>query len=244
MSFQVVNLSNVVAATITATSEATNYPASRMALTTPPYVRGWRSTGTSSQTLTVTFGSSNALVGCVIYDANFTAVSINGSDYTIQKDPWDSLGSSRYKIWIPLSVTASSRSVVIPSQSTTDGAGYFKLGKVHFFTVITELQQNPRPEMGITLIDPQMTTESENGSVFESLPAGPAFIREEWSWLGQHSYATELFTVAGIGAHQPFLLYHDLDNDYETYYMQRLGGVQIQRGNATHDIAMTLRQIP
>jgi hypothetical protein len=243
MSFQVVNLSNVVAATIVATSSATNYPASRLALTTPPFVRGWRSTSTSAQTLTCSF-SSAALVGCMLYDANFSSVQINSVDYTISADPWDSLGTSRRKIWIPLSVTASSRSVVIPSQTPTDGASYFKLGRIHFFTAITELQQNPRPDMGVTLIDPQLTAGDPEQAVFESLPAGPAFIREEWSWLGQHSYATELFTIAGIGAHQPFLLYHDLDADYEAYYMQRLGGVQVRRGNATHDIAMTLKQVP
>jgi hypothetical protein len=73
---------------------------------------------------------------------------------------------------------------------------------------------------------------------------GPGFIREEWSWLGQNSYTTELFTAQKIGRATPFILYHNLGTDSEVYYMQRISEVGIRRGTATYDISMGFRQIP
>ena len=244
MAFQIVNLNNIPSATVGATSSATGFPASRLASTAPPYVRGWRSTGTTTQTLTFTFTGSTSVVGCVLYDANFTSVTVGGVGRTVNPDFFDSFVQNRYKIWVPFTSTASSQSVVIASQTPTDGAAYFKLGRVHFFTAYTELQQNPNPEMGITGIDPQLVAGDPNGSVYESMSRGPGFILEEWSWLGQQSYATELFTIAKIGRANPFILYHNLGTDSQVYYMQRTSEVGARYGTATYDISMSFRQIP
>lgn len=244
MGFQIVNLSNVVPATAGATTSASGFPASRMVSTSPPFVRGWRSTSTSSHTLTFTFSGSTAVVGCVLYDVNFTTADVNGVAQTINADKYDSIVSNRYKIWVPFTATASSQVVTIPGQTPADGAAYFKVGRVHFFTAYTELQQNPNPEMPITTVDPQLTAGDIEGSVYESMSRGPVFIREDWSWLGQTSYATELFTAAKIGRASPFILYHNLGTDSEVYYLQRISDVAIRVGNATRDISMSFRQIP
>lgn len=244
MGFQIVNLSNVAVTTVGATTSATGFPASRLASTSPPFVRGWRSTATTTQTLTFTFGGSTSVVGCALYDVNFTAVTIGGVAQTVSFDPYDSFAANRYKIWVPFTETASSQVVTIPTQTPADGAAYFKVGRVHFFTTYTELQQNPNPEMSITSIDPQVVAGDSDRSVYESMNSGPAFIMEEWSWLGQNAYTPELFTTAKIGAATPFILYHNLGNDYELYYMQRIGEVAIRRSTAIQDIGMTFRQIP
>lgn len=244
MGFQFVNMSAVVSATVGATSSATGFPASRLASTSAPFVRGWRSTSTSSQTLTFTFSGSTSVVGAVLYDANFATATVGGVSRTLSPDPHDSFLTSRYKLWVPFTATASSQTVTIGSQTPTDGAAYFKLGRVHFFTAYTELQQNPRPEMGITGVDPQLIAGDESGSVYESMSRGPGFIREEWSWMGQNSYTTELFTAQKIGRATPFILYHNLGTDSEVYYMQRISEVGIRRGTATYDISMGFRQIP
>jgi hypothetical protein len=184
------------------------------------------------------------VVGAILYDANFTTATVGGSSRTLSPDPYDSFLTNRYKLWVPFTATASSQVVTVGSQATTDGAAYFKLGRVHFFTAYTELQQNPRPEMSITAIDPQLTAGDESGSVFESMSRGPGFIREEWSWLGQTSYTTELFTAQKIGRATPFILYHNLGTDSEVYYMQRTSEVGIRRSTVVQDISMSFRQIP
>lgn len=244
MGFQFVNFNNVPSATVGATSSATGFPASRLASTGAPYVRGWRSTGTSSQTLTFTFSGSTAVVGAVLYDANFTTATVGGVSRTLSPDPYDSFGTNRYKLWVPFTATASSQTVTIGSQATTDSAAYFKLGRVHFFTAYTELQQNPKPDMPITGVDPQLTAGDETGSVYESMNRGPGFIREEWSWLGQNSYTTELFTAAKIGRATPFILYHNLGTDSGVYYFIRTSEVSTKKGTAIQDIGMSFRQLP
>ena len=237
-------MSNVPTATVGATSSASGFPAARLSVKTPPYVRGWRSTSTSTQTLTFTFTGSTAVVGAVLYDANFTSATVGGVGRTLSADKFDSLVTDRYKIFVPFTATASSQTVTIPSQTPTDGASYFKLGKVHFLTAYTELQQNPKPEMPIVQVDPQLTAGDENGAVYESMAKGPGFIRNDWSWLGGFTSATELFSTMKIGRDHIFLLYFNLGSDAEVYYMQRTGEVSIQRGNATYDLSTNFRQIP
>ena len=245
MGFQIASLSQIIVPTgLTPTSAASGFPASRLTETQPPYVRPWRSTSTVEQTLSFTMAST-AIVGCHIYDANFTSVTVASVGRTIQKDPWDSVRTPRYKLWVPLALAAqTAQTVVIPNQATTDGAAYFQCGKIQFVKALTELGQDPRPDMPVSIVSPQLIAQSSNDAVYESTPAGPAFIREEWEVFGSHASVADMFTVAEIGMHEPFLLYHNLGNDYETYYVQRVAEASVVRGHSAKTFSVTLRQIP
>lgn len=245
MGFQIASLSQIIVPTgLSPTSQASGFPASRLTEKQPPYVRPWRSTSTAEQTLSFTMTSTD-IVGCHIYDANFTAVTVASVGRTVKKDPWDSVRTPRYKLWVPLALTAqTSQTVVIPNQATTDGAAYFQCGKIHFVTALTELEQDPRPDMHISIVSPQLVAQSSTDAVYESTPSGSAFMREEWEVFGSHASVADIFTVIEVGMHEPFLLYHNLGNDYETYYVQRVAEAAVVRGHSAKTFSVILRQIP
>lgn len=123
------------------TPSMTNENASYPAINVKEYYNGKvhaRATTTSS-TFTLNFGSSKSLIAVLLVDINFTSVTINGVALTATKNPV----TGRYYIMRVLTFTGSSLSIVIPTQTPTDGAAYVRVGTIACLASKTELTVNP-----------------------------------------------------------------------------------------------------
>jgi hypothetical protein len=88
--------------------------------------RTWRSTSTAQQTITLTFSGSKTVKTLIFDHCNFTSVTIAGISYTLTRDPktW------RYRLNLVRTITGSSITIVVPSQTPTNGVAYFFVGRI------------------------------------------------------------------------------------------------------------------
>lgn len=116
---------NPITHTPTATSEATGYLAVNMA-DYDNLDRTWRSTSTAQQTITLTFSGSKTVKTLILDHCNFTSVTIAGTSYTLTRDPktW------RYRLNLLRTITGSSITIVVPTQTPTNGVSYFFVGRI------------------------------------------------------------------------------------------------------------------
>ena len=226
-----------LSATATASTSAANFPASRLVTVARPFVRPWRSTVATNTTITVSFTSINVAL-ILIYHANFTAITVNGTDYTIEQDPWD----RRYKLAIVRTGALSSISITIPTQTPVDAAGYFQLGRVFGFSSTVELPLNPSAEMPVTIADPQFT--AEGPGVFESQPAGPIFYKEEWSGIWMQTDIATLMNAVNVRGHEYIGVYKNLGRTYECDIRQRRGEESWQYGTTLLTGSPSFQQEP
>lgn len=211
-------------ATAAASTEETNFPASRLVTLARPFVRPWRSTNTMSTTITITLSGSPNVDWIMLYGANFSTVTVAGTPYIIEKHGWD----MRRKLTIIRTGTMASIVIIIASQTPDNGVGYFQLGRVFAFGSYTELSRNPQAEMPFTLHDPQFI--NEGPGVYESHPAGPQYYSEEWSGIWDQSDEANVMDAVNVRGHEFMAVYKNLGRTYECDIRQRRGDESWQYG--------------
>lgn len=224
--------------TVAASTEAANFPASRLVTLSRPFVRPWRSTVATDTTVTVTLGTATEVALILLYHANFTSVTVEGTPHTIGKHPRD----QRYKLAIVRTGSLSSINITIPTQTPVDGASYFQLGRVFAFSAYTELPLNPSAEMPVTLHDPQYT--NEGPGVFESQPAGPLYYTEELSGIWFQSTEETVMHALNVRGHEYVGYYANMGRTYECDIRQRRGDESWQIGTTLLTGSPTFQQEP
>ena len=209
------------------TSQAVNYPASRLVSTIRPF-RAWRSTSTAAQTLIFDLGASVAVAGVCLYAANFTTAdwshaatsggaytAFSGNTYTISEDPVD-----RYrKQWIAESFTHRYIKLVIPNQTPTDGAAYFSLGSVFFLATIQTVpaQSGPTVPMSMTLVQPRYEAGPE--SRLDVMRTGHRYVVQDWTARMKESNFAAWQLLTDYDLSNPTLFYFNRGNTAEVYYL-------------------------
>lgn len=179
------------AASITASSQATGYEASH--LSEPEFLyQPWRSVGTGAATIIVDHGAAKTMNRVTLLDANFTAFTLEQHTSNTWTSPTFTSGPQaigldfyrrHYRRWYERApstpLTLRWTRLVIPAQTPTDGASYFRLGGLHFGT-ITGLPRSPRPGYTGSASDPRVTIEAEGGwrTQYE---VGDPVVQQTWS---------------------------------------------------------------
>lgn len=235
---QYFNVADVLPATAVVSTSQVDSPSSRLVQIGPRWERPWRSTSTTTQSGTIDFLlGSFAVVAFVAYNANFTSIVVHGVTYPISADL-----DGMYKLFKAVSFTTDSVAWSIPSQTTTDGASFFKLGRLLFLTAIHELEECPE-SISREIFDPQITAESELG-VFDTLPAGSPYSRETWTGKYTADTLPNMRVLFNRRAHQWVGLFRNLNTarDYEFCFYHKEGGTRINYGNVTIDMDVNFRQ--
>lgn len=233
------------------TSEATGYPASRLMSRVRPF-RAWRSTSTAEQTLIFDLGASVAVGGVCLYACNFSTAdwsyattsggvytAFSGNTYPINEDAQD-----RYrKLWIAESFTDRYLKLVIPSQTPTDGAGYFSAGTVFVWNTVSELpaQSGPVVPMGMTLVRPRY--EAGPGSRLDSMRTGHRYLVQ--SWTGR-MWETNFAAWQALQEHDlsnPALFFFHRGQSAEAYYMGYTGEWTFELKTRPTVITVQFRQV-
>lgn len=222
----------------TASTSATNFPASRLTVLGRPFVRPWRSTVTTTTTISLGFELDKNVKLILLYHTNFTSVTVDGIAYTIGKHRWD----QRYKLAIIRTGILSSIEITIPTQTPVDGANYFQLGRIFAFDSYVELPANPQSEMPFTLHDPQFV--NEGPGVFESQPAGPLYYSEDWNGIWPQTDENALFDAINVRGHEFIAMYRNLGRTYECDIRQRRGEESWQWGTTLLTGGVSFQQEP
>lgn len=217
---------------VSATSAATNYPASRLVSRTRPF-RAWRSTSTATQTIIMDLGSAVTVVGACLYHCNYSQVFLAHSDNA--GGPWVAFSGSPYataedahdryrKAWC---ATASYSDrylrMIILTETPTDGAAYFFAGTLFVFGAINTLpaQSGPVVPIPMQLIQPRY--EANAGGRVDVLRSGQRYLTQSWTArMKESNYATwkamQLHDLSN-----PTLVYFNRGNTEEVYYVGYTG---------------------
>lgn len=102
--------------------------------------RQFRTVNLNASTITFSFGATKAIKRVFLDDCNFTSCTVAGSAATIARDA----EVQRYKADVALAgFSAASLQIVVPNQVTTDGAAYFRIGRVLCLDTELEPARNP-----------------------------------------------------------------------------------------------------
>lgn len=211
--------------TVSATSNATDYTCSDLANFTN-LRKGWRSTTTAQQTLDFTFSSSQAVVGVVIDDVNFTAIKIGGTDYTISRDA----RVNRYKIYADKTATGSTFQIIVPIQTPIDSSSYFRIGRVMFIISANKilLNQNISWPYPANAEQPYSKTTFESGGV-EIIRLGDYFA---FSCSMKFNYANrttegQILVLNTVNMNTPIVLYENNSDTSKVYVCYKEGGIEV-----------------
>ena len=211
--------------TVTATSSATDYTCSDLAIFTN-LRRCWRSTSTSQQTLDFTFSSSQAVVGVVIDDTNFTAIKVGATDYTISKDT----RVNRYKIYADKTSTGSTFQIIVPTQTPTDGNSFFRIGRIMFIVSANKilLNQNISWPYPANAEQPYLKIPFESGGI-EIVRLGDYFA---FSCSMKFSYANrttegQILALNTVHMNTPIVLYENISDTSKVYVCYKEGSIEV-----------------
>lgn len=225
----------------TASNEDAVYPASNLQDYSHPK-RSYRSTVTSSVNIVCAMASPSSVKAIVLYDCNFTSVTIqaNATDvwtspsfsqtYTIGQDVRTLMG----KIFIDLrsnALTYQYVRILIPSvggaQSIIDGASYFRIGSVMIAGTVLEFQVNPSWPYQYTIDMPIKTNEFETGG-FEQVELGYSRWKASFGWdVIKPNEESDLHTLSQIPRSTCVAFWENMGNTYHTYLCRRMDPVKI-----------------
>lgn len=186
------SLVNLLAtATITASSAQAGYPVSFLAADGTPDIP-WKTTATGDQWALINHGSAKSLVVAAALYANFTSIRLqaNATDVwtsptynellTIGENPGngDAFGNPRYCRWrIPdAALVYQYNRWFIPSQATTDGAAYYRLGAIFAGAIPYPSLRNLRWDYDPTPTQATELVPTVGGAERESI-LGPQYMR-------------------------------------------------------------------
>jgi hypothetical protein len=190
MSSHYVSYANrIESATLTASSAASGYPVSNLAL----YNRGlrWRSTAATDSWVVVDLGSAIAFDRFNLIGANFTS-------FVLQQHTSDSWGAPAWasgtlstvydferrlrRRWYESAAnfTRQFTRVFIPTQTPTDGASYFEVESLWAGT-FAALPRSPRPDYRASVVDPTVRHEADLGKWAVEYETGDSFVVHRWN---------------------------------------------------------------
>lgn len=221
-----------------ATSQATNYPATRVAAILPhPVIRRWRSTSTVQQNIICDFGSSKSVAAIALFGANFqnvtvasspdnvTYTNVTGTGQNLVQDTIDGY----YKWYLACSVTARYMRIRIPaigSNTIYDGASYYTLGSAVFANAVSTWPRDLPTPRDVTLQRSYM----QSGN--DIAPAGPFFITKEINTVLRNDEISQLQTMGLLGEQTPFLWfsnYSDTNASSQVYLLRYKSGMKYSR---------------
>lgn len=209
--------------TVSATSSATDYSCSNLSNFTN-LRRCWRSTSIAQQTLDFTFASSQSIVGVVVDDTNFISITVGGTANTLTKDTW----VNRYKKYSDKTSTGSTFQIIIPNQTPTDGASYFRIGRILFVTSANKilLNQNISWPLPRTSEQPFVKTPFESGGV-EIIKLGDYFA---FSCTMKFNYANrsteeQVKVINTVPMNVPIVLYENNTDTSQVYVCYKEGSI-------------------
>ena len=231
----------LIPTSVTATQEATNFPAARLYDMSHPY-RPWRSTNTTTaQVLVFDLGSAMAVKGIYIFRANFnhlelrrsangtTFTSLNTAGYTLDFDLLDGYR----KLFQEVDFNNRYWSIRIPANTPTDGDDFFQLGMAVALGSINELEINP--EVPVTIEADEEEVGRRIGAIIDVAELGPTYLIMRWRnsripTANLHSWQN----VKNLGKTVPFVAWHNTGNKAEAYLLQRDGPADIQLRGVLH----------
>lgn len=229
-----------------ATSEATDYPASRVAtLDSHPLIRTWRSTATTQQDLILDAGSILSFEAVTLLNSNFSLVqlahsadNVSYSDFAGSAFPMNKhLADGYRKLFRAQSISNRYVRVRIPAQTPIDGAAYFSLGLVLIVQTLNTLPFNPIEPLNQSLDRPYLR------SGREVTPVGPFSIEQEWQTLADNANVTQLQNIALLGEHTPVLVFENNGNSQEVYLMRYVGAMRFARHGLTYGVNPTWQEM-
>lgn len=217
------------------TSEATNYPSTRLITPLPhPVIRRWRSTSTVQQNIICDFGSSQSVAGVILLGANFQSVTMASSPdnvtYTNLPGTATNIGQDTidgyYKWFLAAGVNARYMRVRIPpigSNLIFDGASYYTLGSALFVSSVSVWPRDLPAPRDVTL----SRTYLQSGT--DILPAGPFYITQEMPTTLAPSEISSIQTMALLNESTPFFFYRNMGNVSQVYLFRYTGGMSYSR---------------
>lgn len=236
----------LVPTTVTASTSATDYPASNSADWEFP-LRSHRTTSTAQATLTFDFAAVVNFRACFVALANWEggnlATSYDGVTYvdvTVSPFACD-VDVDQYRKWGG-EINASGRyaRVTIPAQAIDAVAPYFETPLIVFADDLDALTANPNWGMQVSL---EHEYESGNAGGHDEVQArGKQYVKMQVRAQAVRGQSTEWQHLMALGNHQKFLLFANLGNPAESYLMRSDGAVQWEEQAGYNAISMTWRE--
>lgn len=227
-------------------SENSQWPVSNL-LEFDKRIRFWKTTDTTEQWVILDFTTAKALNSVALIDCNFTSYKIQGNTTTTFTSPpfdWTGLVTAQEKFADAYRSNKNPQNpaspnpafnyrylrLVIPSQSTTDGATEFRLGVL--LASIDSEAMLINPKWGVEFIRDQGEVEAElHGGGLEYATTGAAFLRLNFDILRLRTSAdfTQLAKqLISIGKGELISFFfddqirEDAASDQYVYVMQRV----------------------
>jgi hypothetical protein len=236
----------LVPTTVTASTSATNFPASNSADYEFP-LRSHRTTTTAQATLTFDFGDvvnfRAAFVALGNWEWGKLEISYDGVTYVaVSVSPFAcDVDADQYRKW-GNEINASGRyaRVTIPVQQIDAGAGYFETPLVIFTDDLDALAANPNWGANLNLAYPY---ESGDAGAHDEVQArGKQYVTMQVRAQSSRTRSTEWLQLMALGNHRKFLLFANLGNPAESYLMRSEGSVQWEEQAGYNAISMTWRE--
>lgn len=226
---------------------AANFPIENIAsLAGRPQLRVFRSTVVTQQDIIVDFGSSKSVVATALLNANFASVQLahspdnvtytdyTGSPFTIAINK---PRGGRYHLFVAFSFTKRYVRIRIPAQTPVDSAAYFSLGLALFSGTLNTLLANPQAPTVESL------TRVYLRSGEDITPAGSFMSTQEWQTLLRPGEETQLFDIALLGEHTPFLLFNNQGKSEEVSLWRYTGGLEARSYSGHMEINPRFREM-
>lgn len=186
--------------TITASSAATGWPASNLALANR-YLP-WRSTGTTQQEIVIDLGAARTVDRIALIDTNVTQFRVEqnatnvwtspayvSSPQAIGRDP----DRRAYRRWFERAphtpLTLRYTRIVIPAQIPNDGAAYFRMGTLWMGTFVG-LPTDPRVAYQQGVTTPKLREEFSLSRAAVEYKSGDSFARQSYTRFAEMALGT------------------------------------------------------
>jgi hypothetical protein len=198
-----------------ASSEHASYPDDNLKIYAKTK-RHWRSVVTTNVNIVCTFSGTKNIIGIFLNDVNFTAVTIGGTAFTVTKNPW----TQRYNLYAVKSVTGTSVTLTIASQTPVDGAAYFRIGSIVFLDTVLTLAKNPSFPYEYGVEDNIKTNKLPSGNETDILQGGLL-------WKGSFGFngmllanVSDASTLSGLLRNQ-YIVFYENNGDTSMAYLCR-----------------------
>lgn len=178
------NYAAVAGVTFTASSEATNSPATNLSKPGRPFMP-WRSTVATDSNVVINFGSTRLVQGIVLVRCNFASVRIQGNTsdswgappfdqlFTVTQSPFN----FRYQLGTKLTgFNYAFMRILIPTQTPTDGSSAFLLGGI-WAGPLEKIPQNFRFDINLATVQPGMDVSPQSQAWRQRLVLGEPVCR-------------------------------------------------------------------
>ena len=226
--------------TPTASTEATDHPATNLALYDRPQ-RTWRSTSAAGS---ITLGGSGSVAAVFLNNANFATVDISGGAFTSAGIPVPvDLRVARRKIWIE--TPAASLPLTLTPHTPDGGAGFYELGVAVVLGTVVELSDwpsfprwTPKQARTITPFPSGGREINEDGPLYlEWTLRNDQFIRSD-----AVPVLAELLAVIGAGAAATPVIWENRGPTEHAYLFQRLEDPPFQEDFVTFGAELTFTE--